>query len=135
MHDIAEIERGRGIGRVSRLALRWRYRPASLLRGLRQFGRRRAPRHRRAERLGDREAGAQPVLVKAVSGPGAAEPGMALALNLAEPLLRGEGGRVVLRMIAACICRMSVPDRGSNGGLRLTNSGLSSSMPCSRFIQ
>jgi hypothetical protein len=38
--------------------------------------------------------------METISGPGAAEPGMAPSLNVAEALLGGKGGGVVLRMVA-----------------------------------
>src|SRR5207237_492957 len=87
---------------------RWRHRQAcwywqrastSLFRGLRQFRARFAPGHGGPESFRDRKAGAQTVFVKSIAGPGAAEPGMAAALNLAEPLLPGKGGGVILRML------------------------------------
>ena len=100
MHHFAEIKRGRGVFGVAIGLGFGGWLSASLLRGLCQFGRRCAPRHGRAERLGDRKPGPQSVLVKAVSGPGAAEPGVTPALNLGQLLLGGESRGVILRMIA-----------------------------------
>ena len=53
-----------------------------------------------AQLLGDREARAQSVLMEAISGPRAAEPGMAPPLDLAKAFLGGKGLGVVLRMFA-----------------------------------
>src|SRR6476661_2030261 len=72
---------------------------ASLLRGLRPFGRRFSPWYRGPERLRHRKAGSQAILVESISGPRAAEPGMAPALDFAEALLGGKGGGAILRML------------------------------------
>src|SRR4051812_48475205 len=77
----------------------WQRVCASLLRGFREFGRRLPPWHDRSQRFGDSKPGSQSVLVEAIAGPCAAEPGVALALNLVEALLRGKGSGVVLRML------------------------------------
>ena len=132
MHHLAEIKRGRGVVRSLSVAAAWS--GIATPRPRASSGGGCAPRRRRAQRFGHREAGAQAVLVKTVSGPGAAEPGVALALNFAQALLGGKGGGIILRMLAHVFAEGQAGS-GSNGGLRLTNSGLSSSMPCSRFIQ
>src|SRR5579872_5328689 len=72
----------------------------ALLRRFGQGGRRCAPRHGRSQRLAHGEPRAQAVFVETVTGPGAAKPDTALALDFAEPLLRREGGRIILRMFA-----------------------------------
>src|SRR3954451_770645 len=72
---------------------------ASSLRCFGHFGWRRPPGHRGAQRLSDLKAGPEPILVKSIAGPGAAEPGAALSLDFAEPFLGGERRRIVLRMI------------------------------------
>src|SRR2546423_1389919 len=71
-----------------------------LLGSLRQFGGRGAPWYRGSQRLRYSQTGTQAVLVKAVAGPGAAEPGVAPPLDVAEALLCCERRGVVLRMIA-----------------------------------
>src|SRR5665213_2064074 len=97
MHDVAEIKRGRGAFGIVRFG---RFTQHSSLRSLRQFQRRFAPGGACAERLGDREPGAQAVLVEAIASPGAAEPSVTFALNVAEMLLRGKGSGVILGMFA-----------------------------------
>ena len=93
-----------------------------------------APRRDRAERFGDREARAQAVLVKAVAGPGAAEPGVPPALDFVEALLRRKGRRVVLRMLAEVAAE---GERGLRleGRIEADEQRPVGSMPCSAFIQ
>src|SRR5476651_137462 len=50
----------------------------------RQLGRWLPPRRHGAERLRNREPGPQSVLMEAISGPGAAKPGVPASLNFAE---------------------------------------------------
>src|ERR1700756_4022537 len=72
----------------------------ALLCGLCKLGRRLAPGRIGAERFGDGNARAQAVLMKAISGPGAAKPGVTSSLDVGELLLRGKRRAVILRMLA-----------------------------------
>src|SRR5262245_54859123 len=83
-----------------RFGLRFDRRRSWLFCGLRKRRRRLAPGRVGAERFGGLKAGAQTVLVKAVAGPGAAEPGTAATLDFGNTFLRGESGLVELRVLA-----------------------------------
>src|SRR5262249_23003741 len=59
----------------------------------------RVPRRDHAKRLGDGKTRPQPVLMETIAGPRTTEPGVALALNLLQALLREKCLGVVLWMI------------------------------------
>src|ERR1700746_588599 len=72
----------------------------ALLCGLCKLGRRLAPGRIGAERFGDGNARAQAVLMKTISGPGAAKPGVTASLDVGELLLRRKRRAVILWVLA-----------------------------------
>src|SRR5579871_1602031 len=99
MHDVANVERSPIAfdGWQARSGVRLLH---GSLRGFSEFSRCLAPRHRGAQRVRYRQSRPQPVFVESITSPGATEPGVALALNIRQPLLGSKGSRVELRMFA-----------------------------------